>query len=123
MALWPYSGGKACKVCRRTLDRRLRNPDWNCTRQFPDRIDSGNRNDYRLVGVDQAFLPLRLVESAFDGNFGHYHIHCHNIRLVPDRTDCYRAPSASFWLSEYMRFITQNTIHGSVNVRALRADK
>jgi hypothetical protein len=26
-------------------------------------------------------------------------------------------------LSEYMRFITQNTIHESVNVRALRADK
>jgi len=123
MALWPYSGRKACKICRWALDRSPRYPDWNYTRQFPDRIDSGNRNDYRLVGFDQALLPLRLVESAFDGNFSHCHIHCYNLRLVPDRTDCYRASSASFWLSEYMRFITQNTIHGSVNVRALRADK
>jgi len=123
MALRSYSGGKACKVRRRTLDRRLRYPDWNCSGQFPKRIDRGNRDDYRLVGFDQAFLPLRLVESAFNGNFGHYHIHCHNLRLDPDRTNCYRASSAPFWLSEYMRFITQNTIHESVNVRALRADK
>src|SRR5208283_3695786 len=120
---WPYSGGKACKICRRTLDRRVRYPNWNCTRQFHSWVGRGNRYDYRLVGSDQAFLSLRLVESAFDGNFGHYHIHCHNLRLIPDRTDCYRAPSAPFWLNEYMRFITQNTIHESVNVRALRADK
>ncbi len=38
MALRPYSGGEACKIRRRTLDRRLRHPDWNFTRQFPNRI-------------------------------------------------------------------------------------
>ena len=123
MALRPYSGGEACKIRRRTLDRRLRYPDWNSTRQFPNRIDSGNRNDYCLVGFDQAFLPLRLVEGAFNGYFGHYHIHYRNFHLVPDRIDCSSASSAPFWLREYMRFITQNTIHEPVNVRALRADK